>query len=73
MPFTTWSDLKTKMENDMADLSWRYKKYETGDGTVVEYNTFSEFKSAYDHVCTMVAIEGGVACGRTSARGMGRF
>lgn len=72
MPFTTWSDLKSKMENDMADLSWRRKKYET-DGMVVEYSSFQEFKDAYDFVCLRAELENGVAAGRTYARGGGRF
>lgn len=72
MAFTTWSDLKTKMENDLADISWRHKKYEM-DGMVMEYTSYQDFKAAYDDVCSRAALENGACCGRTYARGGGRF
>ena len=77
MAFTTWGDLKTQMENDMADFSWRRKRYESpGDGIAMEYTSFSEFRDAYDFVCAkaeMETIGTGVCVGRTIARSGGRF
>ena len=73
MAFTTWSDLKIKMENDMADTSWTRKRYDTSEGLCMEYNSFSDFMNAYDHVCFMASTESGVSAGRTYARGGGRF
>ena len=73
MAFTTWSDLKTKMENDMADSSWRTKRYDSSEGLSMEYGSFSEFKDAHDFVCFRAELENGVAAGRTYARGGGRF
>jgi hypothetical protein len=72
MAFTTWSDLKTKMENDIADRSWMCKRYEM-DGDVMEYASLAEFKSTYDYVCFMAGLECGIPVGRTYARGGGLF
>jgi hypothetical protein len=72
MAFTTWSDLKTKMENDIADRSWMCKRYEM-DGDVMEYATFSDFMNAYDRVCFMAELNSGAPVGRTYAKSGGLF
>lgn len=74
MAFTTWANLRAQMENDMADMSWRRKRYESpGDGVVMEYTSFSEFRDAYDYVCMKAEMESGICAGRTVARSGGRF
>lgn len=77
MAFTTWTDLKSQMQDDMANFSWRRKKYESpGDGIAMEYTSFTEFKAAYEYVSAQADLENvgsGVCIGRTVARSGGRF
>ena len=55
--FTTWTDLKNEMLNDMASGSWKIKSYATADGLRFEYRDFNDFRRALDYVTAMAEQE----------------
>jgi hypothetical protein len=56
LPFTTWSDLHSKMLDDFASGDWRMASYAM-DGREVKYRSFKEFKDALDYVEARAAEE----------------
>ena len=71
--FTTWSALKTQMEQDLASGQFLSQSY-TVDGVARVFRTFDDWNKFYGFVCGKAAAETTTApIGRTFARGRGRF
>lgn len=64
MAFTTWSDLETKMKDDLAKNKWHVSSYTIRNRTTT-YTSFAEFKEALDYVCRKASEERGDFCRRT--------
>lgn len=73
MAFTTWTDLKTQMEQDLASGQFLSQSY-TVDGTTRTFRSFADWQDFYGFVCKKAAGESSsVPIGRTYARPRGRF
>lgn len=75
MAFTSWSDLKSRMLDDLASGMWCKKSYKLGDVETV-YRDFSDFKAAMEFVIQKAAEESAsssIPIARTFARSVGRF
>ena len=70
--FTTWADLKTAMENELASRQLMVGKRTVGTETI-EYRSWDEWRSMYTYVCGKADEEAGSYenWGRTGARQSG--
>lgn len=74
MAYTTWTALKTKMEQDLESGQILSQSY-TVDGTTRTFRSFADWQAFYGFVCKKAAGESSpsVPIGRTYARPRGRF
>lgn len=73
MAFTTWTALKTLMEQDLASGQHLTQSYAV-DGVQRTFRSFDQWKAFYGFVCEKAASEKSTTPrGRTYARGIGRF
>ena len=72
--FTTWSDLKTQVLNDLASGNWRTSEYTTPIGTR-SFHTLKDYTAFLAFIDQQVGVEAGTGVGRTYAKqgGGGRW
>lgn len=71
--FTTWTALKTQMEQDLANNQALTQSY-TVDGVTNTFRTFADWQQFYGFVCNKAAAESSTTpIGRSYARPRGRF
>ena len=74
--FTTWSALKTQLENDMASRDFTRRKYELSNslgGHSHEFTDLEQLRGFYDWVSMMALKEANPTwTGRTYAKNGGR-
>ncbi len=71
MAFTTWTDLKNKMLDDLESGNWRVQSYKVGRRERA-YTSLEEFLSALKYVEHRAALETGSVVKRTYAAQGGR-
>lgn len=71
MPFSTWSQLLSKMRDDLATGNWRKKSYDI-DGMKTEFFSPEEFMKMFLFVEKRAAEESSDYCGCVSMRGSNR-
>ena len=75
MSFTTWTALKTQMEQDLASGQHLTQSY-TVDGVQRTFRAFADWRAFYGFVSAKAAAESSATSapmGRTYARPRGRF
>ena len=68
MAFTTWTAVKSAMDDMIADGSWQQAKVVAIGNRRVEYNSPSEFWEIYTRIKTLAAQESGTYSRRTYAK-----